>query len=129
MYPMIIYYHFSLLIVCLHKAKYNHRTKQICGGVLVKFANKYGTICDDKIDSRDAKVLCRQLGYRAVGRAYTCGTKCGGAGRPIWLNNLSCRGTESLITQCPAKVWGRHNCGHNEDIGVCCKSELSTSYL
>ena len=120
-------YTVHLLIVCLHKAKYNHRTRQICGGVLVKYARKYGTICNDNADVRDARVICRQLGYKGAGRAYTCGTRCGGAGRPIWLNNLHCRGSESLITQCPAKIWGRHNCGHNEDIGVCCSSEYITA--
>ena len=117
------------LTVCLHRAQYNSRLRQVCGGVLVRYNNKYGTICNDHADRRDAMVICRQLGYRkgARGSAYTCGTRCGGRGRPIWLNNLGCRGSETSITRCPVSAWSRHNCGHNEDIGVCCKCE-STHY-
>ncbi|XP_072165247.1 trypsin-2-like [Diadema setosum] len=40
---------------------------------------------------------------------------------PIWLDDVTCDGTEPLLRQCaiPQGV-GRHNCRHNEDVGVSC---------
>ncbi|KAJ1465077.1 hypothetical protein T484DRAFT_1866615, partial [Baffinella frigidus] len=29
-------------------------------------------------------------------------------------------GDEVEITHCPSSGWGRNNCNHNEDVGVCC---------
>lgn len=92
----------------------------MCGGVFIRYKNQYGTICDDHADNRDATVICRQLGYHGQGYMHTCGTRCGGAGSNIWLSDLQCRGNESNLRSCSISAWGRHNCGHNEDIGVCC---------
>jgi hypothetical protein len=39
---------------------------------------------------------------------------------PIWLDNLSCSGTETSLFDCPANDIGDSNCNHNEDVGVQC---------
>ena len=45
---------------------------------------------------------------------------------PIWLDNISCRGTESRLIDCPASPIGQHNCGHSEDAGVRCQGTANT---
>jgi len=38
----------------------------------------------------------------------------------IWLDEVSCNGTETNIAFCPHNAWGNHNCGHHEDVSVRC---------
>ncbi|NXY23404.1 SRCRL protein, partial [Atrichornis clamosus] len=41
---------------------------------------------------------------------------------PIWLDGLRCAGTETNLSQCPAKPWGQHTCNHVEDAGAVCSA-------
>lgn len=38
---------------------------------------------------------------------------------PIWMNKVSCLGTENDIFDCN-KTMGSHDCSHTEDAGVIC---------
>ncbi|KAL5019249.1 hypothetical protein ScPMuIL_004971 [Solemya velum] len=39
---------------------------------------------------------------------------------PIWLDEVSCTGTESSIEDCGHETWGENDCSHQEDAGVRC---------
>ena len=85
------------------------------------YAGVWGTVCDNNWDLNDAHVVCRQLGYADAVR-FSSGAEFGeGVGR-IWLDNVNCVGTESMLSSCSARPWGSHNCRHNEDAGVVCKT-------
>jgi len=38
----------------------------------------------------------------------------------IWLSNVGCKGDETNVEWCPHSPWGRHDCDHEMDAGVCC---------
>ncbi|NXG24738.1 DMBT1 protein, partial [Grallaria varia] len=91
------------------------------GRVEVFFGGKWGTVCDDYFNMRSANVVCRQLNcghaVSVLGLSYF-----GPSGKDIQLDDVRCRGWESHLWDCWHAGWGRHNCGHNEDVGVICSA-------
>ncbi|XP_046846617.1 scavenger receptor cysteine-rich type 1 protein M160-like isoform X2 [Xenia sp. Carnegie-2017] len=93
------------------------------GRVEVFYNGQWGTVCDDGWGLSDAKVVCRQLGYRKAKRALQGGLVPDGRGK-IWLDDVLCFGYEKYISSCSHRTWGSHNCGHSEDAGVECSNEF-----
>ena len=91
------------------------------GRVEVLYDGQWGTICDDEWDMRDARVVCRQLGYPDALRALRSDQIQFGSGR-ILLDDVSCTGTEHSITSCSHRGWGINDCTHSEDAGVQCSA-------
>nr|XP_023671067.1 scavenger receptor cysteine-rich type 1 protein M130-like [Paramormyrops kingsleyae] len=89
------------------------------GRVEVLYHGQWGTVCGDDWDEIDATVVCRQLfcGESAVVRHY--GDFGPGKGH-IWMDEVSCIGSESTLKECRSEGWGKHNCGHEHDAGVIC---------
>ncbi|CAI8032257.1 Deleted in malignant brain tumors 1 protein, partial [Geodia barretti] len=90
------------------------------GRVEVCLHGNWGTVCDDRWDNRDARVVCNQLGY--TGGVPFSVTRAGfgrGSGL-IFLDNVDCDGTEPNLLQCRGNEPGNHNCGPSEDAGVYC---------
>ena len=77
-------------------------------------------MCDDEWDAADAQVVCRQLGLSPVGAIALSGSNVPEGTGQIWLDEVSCDGTEDILLKCVANPIGNHNCDHLEDAGVVC---------
>ena len=97
------------------------------GRVEVRLAgnSKWGTVCDDHFDLRDAKVVCRMLNHTGADRVFRPASEYDEVSDDvnIWLDNLKCRGTENSLMECRHRGWGISNCNHYEDVGVVCKND------
>ncbi|XP_071157151.1 scavenger receptor cysteine-rich domain-containing protein DMBT1-like [Mytilus edulis] len=91
------------------------------GRVEIYVYNRWGTICDDSFDAREARVVCKMLGFNRGGSVIK-GRTFGGRKGPIWLDDMECQGNESSLLSCIHKPWGVNNCGHDEDVAVMCNS-------
>uniref|UniRef100_UPI0037E8555A uncharacterized protein isoform X2 n=1 Tax=Semicossyphus pulcher TaxID=241346 RepID=UPI0037E8555A len=93
-----------------------------CSGRLEIFhRGQWGTVCDDSWGLLDAQVVCRQLDCGPARSAQHSAAFGQGRG-PIWMDDVSCRGSESELTECRHRGFGIHNCGHHEDASVVCQA-------
>ncbi|EDV19298.1 uncharacterized protein TRIADDRAFT_33784 [Trichoplax adhaerens] len=97
------------------------------GKIEVYYRGLWAGICDDYFDQRDANVICRQLGYRAVIDYFCCSkfndTEAYGYTSNqtlFWLDHLECEGHEKNIMECSHEGWGNHDCSSHESSGVRC---------
>ncbi|KAL4007279.1 hypothetical protein ACER0C_001131 [Sarotherodon galilaeus] len=139
----------SSLTECQHRAFGSHNCVHgedagvICSGVPIRLAgsgstrcsgrveiyhnNSWGTVCDDGWDLNDAEVVCRELNCGPALEAPQFAYFGAGTGQ-IWLDNVTCSGNESSLTECKHSGWGTNNCGHNQDAGVICSGEKTFRY-
>ena len=97
------------------------------GRVEVYYDNTWGTVCDDDWDIDDARVVCRQLGFRDA-EAALGNARFGQGTGPIFLDEVDCMGYESSIFSCSHKGIRVQSCDHSEDAGVRCKDKEGKNY-
>ncbi|KAM4702805.1 scavenger receptor cysteine-rich domain-containing protein DMBT1-like [Rhinophrynus dorsalis] len=96
------------------------------GRVEIYYNNTWGTVCDDGWGFSNADVLCRQI---QCGSPITLLTASFGPGTGnILMDDVGCTGREESLWTCSFPGWGKHNCAHNEDVGVVC-SEIQSIRL
>ncbi|KAJ8045815.1 Deleted in malignant brain tumors 1 protein [Holothuria leucospilota] len=93
---------------------------EYAGRVEIYHLGTWGTVCDDSWDHNDAIVVCKQLGYPGAINPVYHSTNYGEGEGPIFLDEVSCRGTEHYLANCNHNGWLNHNCHHSEDAGVRC---------
>lgn len=83
-----------------------------------KFEEEWGTVCSAGWRNRNAPGLCRAFGFADGG--VTVRDIGGGKGQ-VWLEDVSCLGSEGDVGDCAHPTWGEtSDCGHGEDVGMCC---------
>ena len=80
---------------------------------------EWGTVCGDGWDLNDAQVVCSELDLGEAIAARSDAFYGQGSGR-VWLDNLSCLGTEMNIGSCVRKGWRVENCSHSKDASAKC---------
>ena len=77
-------------------------------------------MCDDSWDLADGLVVCRELGYPSVAAIFSHNhfNHDTGSDTPILMDDVSCVGSEMLLSACEFPGWRRHNCILSEAAGV-----------
>lgn len=97
------------------------------GRVEVYLRGQWGTVCDDDWDIYDANVVCRHLGFFNASSAPHRAAY-GQGSDPTWMDDVDCQGGESSLFECAHAGWGVENCGHDEDAGVACNTQMTENY-
>ncbi|XP_060570318.1 deleted in malignant brain tumors 1 protein-like, partial [Ruditapes philippinarum] len=82
----------------------------------------WGTVCDDYFDVLSASVVCRMLNYPHTNPLVFRSAHFGAGSLPIQLDNVKCKGNETMLSECSHYGWGKHNCDHDDDVGISCSS-------
>ena len=91
------------------------------GRVEIYQSGSWGTVCGDGWDLNDAQVVCREVN---CGTALSAQLVQFGEGTgPIWLSDVACSGSESYLTQCSHRGFGKYNCTHSQDASVTCSGD------
>ena len=84
----------------------------------------YLQVCDDGWGYLAADVVCKQMGFsRAISALSSAAYGVGAADKRIWLDQVTCTGSEADLSQCSHNPFGQHDCTHSEDASVVCSEK------
>uniref|UniRef100_A0A3B4DWN1 SRCR domain-containing protein n=1 Tax=Pygocentrus nattereri TaxID=42514 RepID=A0A3B4DWN1_PYGNA len=89
------------------------------GRVEVLHGETWSTVWDAGFDQQDAEVVCRELGCGLPVEVLR-GAAFGRGEGQVWSKELKCRRNESQIHFCPTTSSLKHNCSHDNDVGLVC---------
>ncbi|XP_049340546.1 deleted in malignant brain tumors 1 protein-like isoform X2 [Astyanax mexicanus] len=96
--------------------------------VEVLHGESWVTVCDADFDQQGAEVVCRELGrgspVEVLGAAAF-----GRVEGQVWSEELQCRGNESQIHFCPKSSSLKHNCSHDNDVGLACSGHTQARLM
>uniref|UniRef100_A0A674DGE3 SRCR domain-containing protein n=1 Tax=Salmo trutta TaxID=8032 RepID=A0A674DGE3_SALTR len=99
-------------------------TSRCSGTVEILYEGQWGRVCGQKWDVNDANVVCGQLGCgRAVSVQGSVHLGQGSGGRPTWLDDVGCNGSESSLTECSHGGLKHHDCLQSQDARVVCSGK------
>ncbi|XP_013381600.1 macrophage scavenger receptor types I and II-like [Lingula anatina] len=90
------------------------------GRVEILVDGQWGTVCDNIFNVNAAKVVCKQLNLPHSSPAVHVAAHYGAGEGPVWIQNVSCNGTEARLDLCRHGVRGSVSCSHQRDVGVTC---------
>ncbi|XP_049320383.1 scavenger receptor cysteine-rich type 1 protein M130-like, partial [Astyanax mexicanus] len=118
-----------------HNCSHDNDVGLVCAGVLlvngsrcsgrveVLHGESWFTVCDADFNQQDAEVVCRELGCGSPVEILGAAAFVRGEG-PVWSEELQCRGNESQIHFCPKSSSLKHNCSHDNDVGLVCADSV-----
>ncbi|XP_076080044.1 scavenger receptor cysteine-rich domain-containing protein DMBT1-like [Mytilus galloprovincialis] len=86
------------------------------GTVEVYTDGSWGTLCDYDFDLKDARVVCRMLGFGREIQFFPRAKFGQGVGKSLF-SYLSCSGNEQNIGSCGYR---KSTCSHSQDVGISC---------
>ncbi|XP_060758915.1 deleted in malignant brain tumors 1 protein-like, partial [Neoarius graeffei] len=106
-------------VTCSGSVRLVNGGSRCAGRVEVLHDGQWGTVCHNSWDMREAAVVCRELRCgEPVNVRYFA--HFGRGSGPIWMNDVTCRGSESTLKNCTSAELGKNNCYHGGDAGVTC---------
>ncbi|XP_060758916.1 scavenger receptor cysteine-rich type 1 protein M130-like [Neoarius graeffei] len=110
-------------VTCSGSVRLVNGGSRCAGRVEVLHDGQWGTVCHNGWDMREAAVVCREL---RCGEPVNVRYKAhfGRGSGPIWMDGVTCRGSESTLKNCTSAELGKNNCNHGRDAGVTCSGKL-----
>ncbi|XP_049322935.1 scavenger receptor cysteine-rich type 1 protein M130-like [Astyanax mexicanus] len=118
-----------------HDCNETHNSGVICSGarlvlgsrcserVEVLHGESWVTVCDADFDQQGAEVVCRELGCGSPVKVLGAAAFGRGEGQ-VWSEVLQCRGNKSQTHFCPKSSSLKHNCSHDNDVGLVCADSV-----
>ncbi|XP_052787409.1 uncharacterized protein LOC128222444 isoform X2 [Mya arenaria] len=90
-------------------------------GILgVGYNGEWGTVCDDGFSGTQGQynlnVLVKQFNF--IHGEYVTSAGMGEGSGTILMDDVECKSDSTDFRSCDHRGWGKHNCGHHEDLGL-----------